>query len=99
MKDNILSFLKHLTEKVKPILHKGAHHGAHHALRPFANVALPFQTTVLETKEFCLSKLLLKRVLYLLTPLIPPAFAVDCFQLEPMQSLSYATVFAQSINH
>ncbi len=31
MKDKILSFLKHLTEKVKPILHKGAHHGSHHA--------------------------------------------------------------------
>ncbi len=31
MKDKILSFLKHLTEKVKPILHKGAHHGTHHA--------------------------------------------------------------------
>ncbi len=31
MKDKILSFLKHITEKVKPILHKGAHHGTHHA--------------------------------------------------------------------
>jgi Cu(I)/Ag(I) efflux system membrane fusion protein len=31
LKDKILSFLKHLTEKVKPILHKGAHHGTHHA--------------------------------------------------------------------
>ena len=31
MKDKILSFLKHLTEKAKPILHKGAHHGVRHA--------------------------------------------------------------------
>ena len=31
MKDKILSFLNQLAEKVKPILHKGAHHGTHHA--------------------------------------------------------------------
>ena len=31
MIDKILSFLKQLFEKAKPILHKGAHHGAHHA--------------------------------------------------------------------
>ncbi len=31
MKDKILSFLKQLSDKAKPILHKGAHHGAHHA--------------------------------------------------------------------
>ena len=31
MKDKILSFLKNLSEKAKPILHKSAHHGAHHA--------------------------------------------------------------------
>jgi len=30
LKDKILSFLKRLTEKAKPILHKGAHHGTHH---------------------------------------------------------------------
>jgi len=29
--NKILSFLKSLTEKAKPILHKGAEHGAHHA--------------------------------------------------------------------
>jgi len=29
--DKILSFLKQLFEKAKPILHKGAHHGTHHA--------------------------------------------------------------------
>ena len=31
MKDKILSFLKHLTDKAKPILHKGAQHGSRHA--------------------------------------------------------------------
>ena len=31
MKDKILSFLKQLSDKVKPHLQKGAHHGAHHA--------------------------------------------------------------------
>ncbi|QWD91457.1 efflux RND transporter periplasmic adaptor subunit [Polynucleobacter sp. MWH-Braz-FAM2G] len=31
MINKILSFLKSLTEKAKPILHKGAEHGAHHA--------------------------------------------------------------------
>ncbi|WP_197713138.1 hypothetical protein [Polynucleobacter necessarius] len=31
MINKILSFLKSLTEKAKPILHKGVHHGAHHA--------------------------------------------------------------------
>jgi Cu(I)/Ag(I) efflux system membrane fusion protein len=31
LKDKILSFLKNLSEKAKPILRKGAHHGAHHA--------------------------------------------------------------------
>ncbi len=31
MKDKILSFLKQLSEKTKPIIHKGVHHGAHHA--------------------------------------------------------------------
>jgi Cu(I)/Ag(I) efflux system membrane fusion protein len=29
--DKILSFLKQLFEKAKPILHKGVHHGTHHA--------------------------------------------------------------------
>ena len=31
MIDKILSFLKQLFEKAKPILHKGVHHGTHHA--------------------------------------------------------------------
>ena len=31
MKDKILSFLKNLSEKAKPLLNKGAQHGAHHA--------------------------------------------------------------------
>ena len=31
MIDQILSFLKRLSEKAKPILHKGAEHGTHHA--------------------------------------------------------------------
>ena len=39
MKDKILSFLKHLTEKLKPILHKGAHHGTHHAKVAAAGLA------------------------------------------------------------
>lgn len=39
MKDKILSFLKHLTEKVKPILHKGADHGAHHVKVAAAGLA------------------------------------------------------------
>mgnify|MGYP000679822990 FL=1 len=39
MKDKILSFLKHLTEKVKPILHKGASHGTHHAKVAAAGLA------------------------------------------------------------
>lgn len=39
MKDKILSFLKHLTEKVKPILHKGADHGTHHAKVAAAGLA------------------------------------------------------------
>ena len=39
MKDKILSFLKNLTEKVKPIMHKGAHHGAHHAKVAVAGLA------------------------------------------------------------
>ena len=39
MKDKILSFLKHLTEKVKPILHKGAYHGTHHAKVAAAGLA------------------------------------------------------------
>lgn len=30
MKDKILSYLKHLSEKAKPILHKSAHQGTHH---------------------------------------------------------------------
>jgi len=29
--DKFIAFLKRLSEKTKPILHKGAHHGAHHA--------------------------------------------------------------------
>ena len=39
MKDKILSFLKHLTEKAKPILHKGASHGSHHAKVAAAGLA------------------------------------------------------------
>jgi Cu(I)/Ag(I) efflux system membrane fusion protein len=39
LKDKILSFLKHLTEKPKPILHKGAHHGTHHAKVAAAGLA------------------------------------------------------------
>ena len=39
MKDKILSFLKHLTEKLKPILHKGVHHGSHHAKVAAAGLA------------------------------------------------------------
>ena len=31
MIDKFIAFLKRLSEKTKPILHKGAHHGAHHA--------------------------------------------------------------------
>jgi Cu(I)/Ag(I) efflux system membrane fusion protein len=29
--DKFIAFLKRLSEKTKPLLHKGAHHGAHHA--------------------------------------------------------------------
>lgn len=39
MKDKILSFLKHLTEKLKPILHKGASQGSHHAKVAAAGLA------------------------------------------------------------
>ena len=39
MKDKILSFLKYVTEKAKPILHKGASHGAHHAKVAAAGLA------------------------------------------------------------
>ena len=39
MKDKILSFLKHLSEKAKPILDKGAHHGALHAKVAAAGLA------------------------------------------------------------
>ena len=39
MKDKILSFLKQLSEKAKPILGKGAHHGAHHAKAAAAGLA------------------------------------------------------------
>jgi len=39
LKDKILSFLKQLTEKVKPILHKGASHGSHHAKVAAAGLA------------------------------------------------------------
>ena len=39
MKDKILSFLKQLSEKTKPIVHKGAHHGAHHAKVAAAGLA------------------------------------------------------------
>ncbi len=39
MKDKILSFLKQLSEKTKPILNKGAHHGAHHAKAAFSGLA------------------------------------------------------------
>jgi Cu(I)/Ag(I) efflux system membrane fusion protein len=39
LKDKILSFLKHIAEKVKPILHKGAHHGTHHAKVAAAGLA------------------------------------------------------------
>ncbi len=31
MIDKFIAFLKRLSEKTKPLLHKGAHHGAHHA--------------------------------------------------------------------
>ncbi|MBU3580602.1 efflux RND transporter periplasmic adaptor subunit [Polynucleobacter sp. AP-Capit-er-40B-B4] len=39
MKDKILSFLKQLADKAKPILHKGAHHGTHHAKVAAAGLA------------------------------------------------------------
>ena len=39
MKDKILSFLKHVSEKAKPILHKGASHGTHHAKVAAAGLA------------------------------------------------------------
>ena len=39
MKDKILSFLKYVTEKAKPILHKGVSHGAHHAKVAAAGLA------------------------------------------------------------
>lgn len=39
MKDKILSFLKYVTEKAKPILYKGASHGAHHAKVAAAGLA------------------------------------------------------------
>ena len=39
MKDKILSFLKQLSDKAKPILHKGANHGAHHAKVAAAGLA------------------------------------------------------------
>ena len=39
MKDKILSFLKQLSEKTKPILHKGAHQGTHHAKVAAAGLA------------------------------------------------------------
>lgn len=39
MKDKILSFLKQLAEKAKPILHKGAYHGARHAKVAAAGLA------------------------------------------------------------
>jgi Cu(I)/Ag(I) efflux system membrane fusion protein len=39
LKDKILSFLKHVSEKAKPILHKGASHGTHHAKVAAAGLA------------------------------------------------------------
>ena len=39
MKDKILSFLKQLSAKAKPILHKGAHQGTHHAKVAAAGLA------------------------------------------------------------
>ncbi|QWE09250.1 efflux RND transporter periplasmic adaptor subunit [Polynucleobacter ibericus] len=39
MKDKILSFLKRLSEKAKPILHQGANQGAHHAKVAAAGLA------------------------------------------------------------
>ena len=39
MKDKILSFLKQLSDKAKPYLHKGAQHGAHHAKVAAAGLA------------------------------------------------------------
>ena len=39
MIDQILSFLKRLSEKIKPILHQGAHHGARHAKVAAAGLA------------------------------------------------------------
>jgi len=39
LKDKILSFLKQLPAKAKPILHKGAHQGAHHAKVAAAGLA------------------------------------------------------------
>ncbi len=39
MIDKIRSFLKRLSDKAKPILHKGAHHGAHHAKVAAAGLA------------------------------------------------------------
>jgi len=37
--DKLISFLKHLFEKTKPLLHKGADHGAHHAKVAAASLA------------------------------------------------------------
>jgi Cu(I)/Ag(I) efflux system membrane fusion protein len=39
LKDKILSFLKRVSEKAKPILHQGAHYGAHHAKVAAAGLA------------------------------------------------------------
>lgn len=39
MKDKILSFLKYLSDKAKPILHKSAEHGAHHTKAAAAGLA------------------------------------------------------------
>lgn len=39
MKDKILSYLKHLSEKAKPILHKSAHQGTHHVKVAAAGLA------------------------------------------------------------
>ena len=39
MKDKILSFLKKISDKLKPHLQKGAHHGAHHAKVAAAGLA------------------------------------------------------------
>jgi membrane fusion protein, copper/silver efflux system len=39
LKDKFLSFLKQWFEKAKPIVHKGAHHGAHHAKVAAAGLA------------------------------------------------------------